>query len=506
MIEGDRRRFRIVIVGAGFSGIGMAIRLRQRGIDDFVLLERADDVGGVWELTTYPGCRCDVASHLYSFSFAPNPEWSHTFSAQPEIRDYLRRCADAYGIRGHVRTGVTVGEARWRENEQDWELETSDGAYTAQLVVNARGPLTEPLLPDVPGLDTFAGTVMHSAQWDHSHDLTGERVASVGTGSSAIQYVPEIAPIAAQLTVFQRTAPWVIPHSDRPISDRQRALFRRIPLAQKAVRAGVYASRELLVLGFVKQPAGMALLERVATAHLRKQVSDPALRSAVTPHFTLGCKRILPSNRWYPALQRPNVELVTSALAEVRPHSVVDARGVERQVDTIVLGTGYHVADIPYAATVFGRDGLSLRDVWGGSPRAYLGLTVPGFPNFFTMLGPNTGLGHSSMVFMAESQIAQVLRVIERMDQTGAATAEVTPAAYEAYNRDVDARMDGTVWDVGGCRSWYVDETGRNSTIWPDWTWRFRQRCRRLDPTAYRLRPAADSRPAPAMPLQRASG
>lgn len=479
---------RVLIVGSGFSGLGLAHRLREQGIEDLVVLERADDVGGVWESTTYPGLTCDVPSHLYSFSFAPNPGWSSTYSPQPEIRDYLRACADRFGLRPFVRTGVEVLEAAWDEGLGRWQVQTTDGAYSAQILVTAVGPLTEPRLPDVPGLADFEGTVMHSAQWDHGHDFRGERVASVGTGSSAIQYVPHLADVAERLYVFQRTPPWVIPSGRRPITDVERAVYRRVPVAQQAVRAGVYVSRELLLAtGITKRPSMLRVMEAVSRRHMARVIHDPELLRQVTPDYSLGCKRILPSNRWYPALARPDVELVPHALREVRARSVVDGTAVEREVDTIVLATGYHVTDMPFAANVRGRTGASLAETWQGSPRAYLGLTVPDFPNLFVMLGPNTGQGHTSMIYMAESQIEHVTRLLRSMDDAGAATVEVTDPAFGAYNREVDERMRGTVWNTGGCRSYYVDENGRNSAQWPDWTWRFRRRAARLDPAAYRF-------------------
>jgi cation diffusion facilitator CzcD-associated flavoprotein CzcO len=493
-MSGSREHAKVVIVGAGFSGLGLAIRLKQRGVRDFVVLERAEDVGGTWTANTYPGCTCDIPSHLYSFSFAPNPDWSHTYSPQPEIRDYLRGCADRFGVRTHLRTNVAVDAARWLEDEQLWELDTSTGTHTAEVLVSAMGPLTEPKLPDVPGLASFEGKVMHSARWDHGYELRGKRVASIGTGASAIQYVPEIADSVERLYVFQRTAPWIMPHGNRAITELERTLYRRVPVAQRLVRAGVYASRELLVLGFAKQPRLMRLLERLSRAHMRSGISDPELLRKASPDYTIGCKRIVPSNRWYAALARPNVELVTGALQEVRTRSVLDSQGEEREVDAIILGTGFHVTDMPAAYQVRGRAGASLEEVWRGSPRAYLGTSIPEFPNFFMLLGPNTGLGHGSMVYMIESQIEHVRNAIASLERSGAATIEVRSDAHEAFNRVLDARMRGTVWDLGGCSSFYLDRTGRNATLWPDWTWRFRRLASSSDMSAYRLssrKPAA---------------
>jgi cation diffusion facilitator CzcD-associated flavoprotein CzcO len=474
----------VAIIGSGFSGLGMAIRLKQAGHDDFLVLERAGEVGGTWQANTYPGCACDVPSHLYSFSFAPNPEWTQTYSTQPEIWAYLQRCADEFGIRPHVRLKTAVESATWRDDH--WELETTQGTLRARVVVAGMGPLTEPKIPDIPGLDAFPGPVFHSARWDHDADLQGKRVASIGTGASAIQYVPAIQPEVAHLHVFQRTPPWVLPHTSRPIRGWERRLFRAVPAAQRLVRGGIYAGREALVLGFVKNPKLMKAVERLARQHMERQIDDPELLAKVTPDYTIGCKRILPSNRWYRTLTKPNVELVTDAIARVEGNAVVTADGRAREVDAIVLGTGFEVTDIPAAHRVRGRGGTLLDDLWHGSPRAHLGTSVAGFPNLFFLLGPNTGLGHSSMVYMIESQIAHVLAALEHMRAHGAETIEVTEEAQARSNAELDRRLDGTVWNTG-CASWYLDRTGRNATIWPDWTWRFRRRVAKLQPSEYAL-------------------
>ena len=482
------RHVDVIVVGSGFSGIGLAHKLREAGFDDLVILERSTDPGGVWHLNTFPGATCDVPSHLYSFSFAPNPEWSSTYSPQPEIRAYLHDLIDRFGLRDVLRTGVEVTGAEWHDEEQRWVLDTSEGRWTARVLVSAVGPLTEPKLPDVPGIGTFAGEVMHSARWDSSYDLTGKRVASIGTGASAIQYVPRIADAVGQLFVFQRTAPWIMPHDKRPISEEERARFRRHPALQRLARARVYLSKEVLVLPFAKRPGIMKLVEKASTAHMESQVADPGMRRMLAPSYTLGCKRILPSNEWYPALQKPNVTLVPNALREVREHSVIDSEGVEREVDAIIFGTGFQVTEIPFADRVRGRDGRLLNDVWGGTPRAYLGASVPGFPNYFMMLGPNTGLGHSSMIYMIEAQIDHVVRAVQELETTGATSLEVSRGAFDAYNRNVDQKLLGTVWEIGGCTAFYRDATGRNSTIWPDWTFRFRRIARSWKPGTYVLR------------------
>src|SRR5919201_121699 len=371
----------VAILGSGFSGLGMAIRLLQQGHDDFVVLERGDEVGGTWHYNTYPGCACDVPSHLYSFSFAPNPDWSQTYSPQPEIRDYLRRCADEFNVRPHIRFRHTVTSSEWDEESRRWEVETAQGAFRARVLVAAMGPLFEPKIPEIPGLESFEGATFHSARWDHDYDLTGKRVASIGTGASAIQYVPAIQPKVECLHVFQRTAPWVVRHTNRPITRLERWLYRAVAPLQRLVRGGIYAGREPLGLGFVKRPRLMRLVERLARLHIRRQISDPELIAKVTPDYTIGCKRILPSNDWYPALDQSNVDLVTEGIREARPNSIVSADGVERPVDAIIFGTGFRVTDMPAASQIRGRGGKLMRESWNGSPQAYLGTAFPGFPN-----------------------------------------------------------------------------------------------------------------------------
>jgi cation diffusion facilitator CzcD-associated flavoprotein CzcO len=525
-LHGVRKHVRVLIVGAGFSGLAMAVRLKQAGIGDFVVLERGDDVGGTWRDNTYPGATCDVPSHLYSFSFAPNPRWTRSFSPQWEILDYLRDVARRYGIVPHLRLRTGAKAMRWDDGDRRWVVDVEgpqapegDGGdsegegkargYTADVVVGAMGALSEPSLPDIPGLETFAGTLFHSAAWDHGHDLGGERVAVVGTGASAIQFVPEIQPVVAHLDVYQRTPPWIVPRRDRALRPLERRLFRAVPAVQRAVRGGIYWVRELLSFGFT-HPQRMQVIQRMAAAHLARQVPDPELRRRLTPSYTIGCKRILISNDWYPAIQQPHVDLVTDGIAEVRPHSIVTADGTERPTDTIICGTGFHVTDFPAGRRIHGPGGATLSDVWQarGSMEAYVGTTVAGFPNLFLLVGPNTGLGHTSMVFMIESQVAYVVDALAHMDATAATTLEVRPEAQDRYNQRLQHRLASTVWNRGGCRSWYLDANGRNTSLWPGSTWTFRRRTRRFDPWAYvsdvapaeAPTPARASQPAPAGP------
>ena len=487
---------RVAVIGAGFGGLGVSIALDRAGVDH-VIFERAEDVGGTWWVNGYPGCRCDVPSHLYSFSFALNPDWTNTYSDRGEIQAYLRRVAERFGVQPRIRFRHEVLEARWEDEGQRWRIATSGGPWTADVVVAAAGGLSEPSRPDLPGLERFEGAVFHSGEWDQEHDLTGERVAVVGTGASAIQIVPHIQPKVSCLHLFQRTPGWVLPHSGRPIRAWERALYRRLPILQRLVRQGVYWLRELLIFGMVKNPRRMDLVRRVALNHLRSQVPDEALREKLTPTFTPGCKRLLPSNDYYPALTAPNVELVTDAIREVRSRSIVTSDGVEREVDTIVMATGFRVTNHPVFERMHGRDGRSLADTWRETgAQAYLGTTVAGFPNLFVISGPNTGIGHTSLVVMIEAQLPYVVGALRMMEQRGLGAVEVRREAQEAFNDDLQRRMAGTVWNAGGCASWYLDDKGRNTTLWPDFTWRYRRRMRRFDVAAYLLEPrrAAEER------------
>ena len=481
----------ILIVGSGFSGLGMAIRLAQAGRRDFVVLERGGDVGGTWRDNTYPGCTCDVPSSLYSFSFAQNPDWSRTYPHQAEILRYLQRCADRFGIRPHLRLNTEVTGARWDAAAQRWVVRTTGGEFRARFLVLGTGGLSDPRLPEIPGIDSFQGTLFHSASWRHDHDLRGERVAVIGTGASAIQFIPKIQPLASRLTVFQRTPAWVLPHPGRPLLRAERWLSRRAPGTHAARRLGVYLNHELLVLGFTVDRRFNALLELAGRQHLRLHVRDAALRAKLTPRYRLGCKRLLISNDFYPALTQPNVELVTEHITEVREHSVVTADGRTHSVDTIIAGTGFHVSDPPFARCMTGRDGRTLADEWAGSPHAYRGTTVAGFPNAFYLFGPNTAIGHTSVVYMIEGQIAYVLDALQTARRERIGVVEVRADAQAAFQAEMQRRTVGTVWTSGGCSSYYLDAQGRNFALWPGFTQPFRRRMRRFDPAAYRLFPAA---------------
>lgn len=492
-----------VVVGAGFGGLTAAYRLLQQGLD-VVVLDRGADVGGTWRDNTYPGAACDVPSHLYSFSFAPNPDWSRAFSPQPEIQEYLRRCADTLGIRPHLRLAHQVQAMRW-DDRGFWVIETDHGVLTATFVVSARGPLSEPRAPDIPGLDRFEGTLFHSARWDHAHRLAGERVAVIGTGASAVQFVPEIQPEVARLTVFQRTPPWVLPRRDRAVTRLERAAFRRVPALQRAVRAAIYWSRELYALGFVGSPGrrrvAMSLPTRLARRHLARQVPDPALRAALTPDYQIGCKRILLSDDYYPALTRPNVELVTEGITEILPLAVVTADGRTRTVDTIILGTGFDVLGGETPERVWGRDGVTLADAWRQGVGAHKATMVAGFPNLFLIVGPNAGLGHTSIVFVIESQVAYILACVRELQRRSLSAVEPTQAAQREWQEKIEARSRDTVWTSGGCASYYLDRDGRNIGVWPGFSWQLRQELRRFHLEEHRV----ERRPSPPLPRRPAA-
>ncbi len=469
---------RVAIIGAGLSGLCVGAALRRAGIEDFVILDRGQDVGGTWRDNTYPGCACDIPSVLYSFSFAPNSDWSRYFAPQPEIQRYIRDVAE--DLRGHIRFGYEVTEAAWVDGR--WRL---NGELEAEVVVCGAGPWHQPLMPDVPGLEDFAGTAFHSSRWDHDHDLTGRRVAVIGTGASAVQFVPEIQPLVEHLTVFQRTPHWVLPKLDREVTRAEQLLLRRVPGAQRVARGAVFNLLELLNAGMHNEGV-MRQLQRLGELNLRRGVRDPQLRAQMTPRYTLGCKRVLMSNDWYPALTRDNVTVVPSAVSAIGEHTVTDTLGQVHEVDTIIFGTGFQILDMPVAEIIRGSSGQTLADVWQGSPRAYLGSAVAGFPNAFVMLGPNIGINTSATVLM-EYQAEYIVRALQTMQREGIAALEVRPDVQDAFNAEVDEALQGTVWNAGNCGSYFIDRNGRNGFNYP-WTARHLQRrLRAFDLAAYRI-------------------
>lgn len=500
---GERIHTGVIVVGTGFSGLGMAIQLRKDGREDFVVLEKANDVGGTWRDNTYPGCACDIPSHMYSFSFAQNPGWTRSFSSQQEIWDYLRRVADIYDLRRHIEFGAEVTGARWDPDEHRWHVSTKAGAeYVGQYLVAGIGALHIPSIPDLPGMRTFTGRSFHSAQWDHDFDLTGKRVAVVGTGASAIQFVPRIADKVAELHLFQRTPSWIMPKPDHAIAGWVRALFGRVPGTQRAYRDLLYWLLESRAIGFNGQRWVLKLAERIAARHLRRGIPDPDLRAKLTPNYAMGCKRVLIANDFYPTLNRDNVHLVTAGIAEVGPTSVVDRSGVRREVDAIIFGTGFHVTDAFDYLEIIGRDGRDLAKEWRtNGMRTHLGMTVAGFPNLFFLLGPNTGLGHNSVVFMIESQVRYVAEAIRLVERVHAEAIEVREQVQDRFQADIQRKLADGIWTQGGCRSWYLDAHGVNRTIWPGFTWRYWLRTRAVRSDDYEFTTPAAAADGDAVPV-----
>ena len=464
-VSGDSQYVRIAILGSGFAGLCMAIKLKQAGLTDFLILERADAVGGTWRDNTYPGCECDVPSHLYSYSFEPEPSWPRPFAAQRDIRAYIDRVADKYDLLPYVRFGHNVEECVYDEDQCRWHVRTNAGAITADVVVAGFGGLSNPLIPDFPGLDRFQGARFHSAQWDHNHDFSGERVAVIGSGASTIQFLPHIAPSSHHLTLFQRTPSWVMPKRNKPFTRLQRWLFRFMPFLRQFYRGQIFLGLEAAGMAF-RRPGWMNMARRAGIRHIKQHIRDPEVQKLMTPHYTPGCKRILLSNDFYPAIARENVSVTSSAIEEIREHSIVTADGCEHAVDTIVFGTGFDVANMGSRQRIVGRDGVVLGDLWEQGAEAYLGTMVAGFPNFFLLGGPNSGLGHNSIIFMLEGAVRQTMMALEHMEKSGADSLEVKPEAQRRYNEEVQAKLATTVWATG-CESYYKHPTGKIIAIWP---------------------------------------
>lgn len=480
--------FEVAIIGTGFGGLCMAIALKNAGVDSFVLLEKGDDVGGTWRENQYPGCACDIPSHLYSFSFAPNPNWSRMYSPQPEIWEYVQRITDQHGLRPHIRFNTAMTAARFDEASANWSVETSNGAtIRSRTLVAAMGALSRPSMPNIPGIESFAGPSFHSQQWNRDFDLRGKRVAIIGTGASAIQIVPRIAPMVKQLHLFQRTPPWIIPRMDRPITNFERALFRALPFTQKLYRWWIYWTLEIRVLGFTFKPSLLRASERLATRHIHRQIADETLRERVTPDYRLGCKRVLLSDDYYPALTRENVELVTDAIRTITPRGVMTEDGIEREVDVLIYATGFHVTDQYMSLPIHGSGGVELADAWRDKAEAYYGVTTTGFPNLFMLVGPNSGLGHNSIVFMIEAQVNYVLAAMQALQQAGKQRLNLRADVLRRYNDGIQALLSKAIWG-SGCRSWYLDHNGRNTTMWPGYTWKFRQLTRRFDSADYEMK------------------
>jgi len=452
----------------------MAIALKKQGITDFVLLEKAHDVGGVWRDNAYPGAACDVPSHLYSFSFEPNPNWSRIFSPQAEIFAYLQHCAVKYQLLPQIRYGTEVSSAHYNEADSVWTVTTKDAQkFTATLLISATGQLSRPAIPALPGMEQFTGPTFHSAQWRHDLDLTGKRVAVIGTGASAIQFVPAIAERVAQLTVFQRSAPYILPRVNHAYPALMKTTFKTLPWLQKLYRWGIYLTYESRFLAFSKFKGLMKFAAvRPFEKMLQRDIADPSLRAKMKPDYPVGCKRLLLSSEYLATFAKPQVSLVTEPIARITPGGIQTSDGRQIDADVIIYGTGFAATEFLAPMHIRGRNGKELSAEWSDGARAYLGMTVPDFPNFFMLYGPNTNLGHNSIVFMIESQIGHVMRCLKTMRTTHAKTIEIKRAPYRRFNTGVEQRLKGTVWH--GCKSWYVDAKGHSSTNWPGFTAAYR--------------------------------
>jgi len=476
----------VLILGAGFSGIDMGIKLKQAGIENFTILERADEVGGTWRDNSYPGAGCDVHSHLYSFSFEPNPDWSRAFSGWKEILEYIKDITDKHNLRPHIKFNKEVVRAEFDEQKGLWTVETADGeTYVARAVVSAAGGLANPAYPKIPGLDKFKGKLIHTARWDHDYDLKGKRVGMIGSGASAIQAGPHIAQDAEQLSVFQRTPHWIIPKPDREISGLEKTLFDKVPGLLKMRRwvlYWMYEARGPVIIS--DKPWLKKIGQTMALRHMHKQLKDPELRRACTPDYLIGCKRILISNDWYPMLERENVSLETDGIERITENGIVLKNGEERELDAIILATGFQISISNAPFKIIGRNEQGLDKAWEGGAEAYKGVTVSGFPNLFFMLGPNTGPGHNSVLVYTEMQIEYALQAIKMLRDDDLKFLDVKQDVQDEFNEEIQGRMENTVW-TSGCNSWYLSEDGKNSTLYPGLNMEYRIRTRKLKTSEY---------------------
>lgn len=477
----------IIIVGAGFGGLGMGMRLREKGIEDFVILERAGDVGGAWRDNTYPGVACDVPSHLYSFSYMPKSNWTRVFSPGGEIWDYLRDCTAKSGLFPHIHFGANMERATWDDDARLWTVETPKGTWQAPFLITATGVLADAHLPEIEGLNGFSGKVFHSAKWDHSVPIEGKRIGVVGSGASAIQIIPELAKVAGELVVFQRNAAYVNARLDRAYTDAEKRSFARLPETMAALRSDLFWSNETKFGPRRAVPSLLAEARKKALDHLASQISDPELREKLTPNYEIGCKRALQANNYFPVFLQDNVSLETSALGRVDGDKAIAVSGQSYDLDVLVFATGFDAPQPPAAQAIYGRGGTNLASAWDKGMQAYDSTAVPNFPNMFMVLGPNTGLGHHTMVFMIEAQVDYILGALDYAKDHNCAVIEARPDAEKDYLDRIEARSEGTVWVSGGCQSWYRDPISERLTvIWPDFAYAFRDENATFHPEGYK--------------------
>ncbi len=493
----SEKDFSVLITGTGFSGIGVGIQLKKAGFHNFKIVEKAAEVGGTWRDNHYPGAACDVKSNLYSYSFEPNPNWTREYSPQKEILEYTRHCVQKYDLEKHILFNWEVKSARYQEDKAIWNLINTKGEQlSSNVVVFGNGPLHLPSIPDINGIKDFKGTVFHSAQWNHDYDLNGKNVCVIGTGASAIQFVPEIQPKVKQLFLMQRTPPWVLPKPDGEFTPTQHTLFEKIPLVQKLNRDFIYYLNEAQVVGMIYNENILKMGEVIGKRHINKYIKDPELRKKLTPTYRLGCKRVLLSNNYYQALAQPNLEVVTDGIEKFTKDSVVTKDGTSRKIDAVILGTGFHVADSFQYYDVMGKDGITFQKAFENGPEAYYGTCVHHFPNMFMMLGPNTGLGHNSMIYMIESQTNYIIDAVSKMQQQHIRSIEVKKDVQDKFNAEIQRKLEGTVWQ-SGCKSWYVSEDGKNHTVWPGFTLEFRNRTKTINLKDYTLEKVVSKRKEP---------
>ncbi|PJZ78489.1 flavin-containing monooxygenase [Leptospira neocaledonica] len=476
----------IAIVGTGFGGLCAAIQLKKNGFHNFVIYEKSNSVGGTWRENTYPGAACDVPSHLYSFSFEPNANWPRKYSAQPEILSYLKHCAEKYGVLPHIRFGIEIQSADWDDSSRVWKIKTSQNeTLDHDVFISAVGQLNRPALPSIKGLESFKGRIFHSANWDPSYNFSGKKVAAIGTGASAIQFIPQIVNQGAEVTVFQRTAPWVVPKPDRKYWGFEKFLFKYLPGLRLLHRFQIYIWNEIRMIAFQKNNHANQIVKWMSLSHMKKFVKDPELRKILTPDYPAGCKRILLSNDYYEALAKPNTKVLSESIQEANSDGIITKEGLQK-FDTIVFGTGFKATEFLSPMKVKGTNNQDLNEVWKNGAEAYLGVTVAGFPNFYILYGPNTNLAHNSIVYMIESQVRYIISALNEMNKKGIKALIPKVRSMQNYNASLNKKFDKFVWDTG-CNNWYINSSGKNTNNWPGHTYEYSYKTRKINLSEYEI-------------------